>query len=81
VIAGLLLLSGRLPAFALLLLAPIVINILAFHAILEPAGIGLPLLVVALEAYLGYRYFSAFRAVFESPERQSSAAARTASAQ
>ena len=71
VVAGLLLLSGRLPAFALLLLAPVVVNIVLFHLVLAPAGLALPLLVVGLEAYLGYRYFSAFRVVFQtSPVRR-----------
>jgi uncharacterized membrane protein YphA (DoxX/SURF4 family) len=61
VIAGALLLSGRLVPLALTLLAPVIVNIVAFHAFLAPAGLGIPLLVVALEVFLARSYRSAFR--------------------
>ncbi len=80
VIAGLLLLSRRVPALALLLLAPIVVNIFLFHAFLAPSGLPLAVLVVALEAFLGWQYWPAFKAVFESPERRPRASSETASA-
>lgn len=54
VIAGLLLLSNRYVPLALTVLAPIVLNIVAFHAFLAPAGMALPLVIVALGAYLAY---------------------------
>jgi uncharacterized membrane protein YphA (DoxX/SURF4 family) len=61
VIAGALLLSGRLVPLALTLLAPVIVNIVAFHAFLAPAGLGIPILVVALEVFLAWSYRSAFR--------------------
>jgi uncharacterized membrane protein YphA (DoxX/SURF4 family) len=61
VIAGALLLSGRLVPLALTLLAPVIVNIVAFHAFLAPAGLPLPILVVALELFLAWSYRSAFR--------------------
>jgi len=54
VIAGLLLLSNRYLRLALVVLAPIVVNIVAFHAFLAPAGMALPLVIVALGVYLAY---------------------------
>lgn len=69
-IAGVLLLFGRAPAFALLLLAPIVVNIVLYHAILAPAGLLLGLLTLALGAYLAWQYWPRFSAIFKSPERQ-----------
>ncbi|MDF3071503.1 MAG: hypothetical protein K0R38_7104 [Polyangiaceae bacterium] len=54
VVAGLLLLSNRYVPLALTVLAPIVLNIVAFHAFLAPAGMALPLAIVALGAYLAY---------------------------
>jgi hypothetical protein len=54
VIAGLLLLGNRYLRLALVVLAPIVVNIVAFHAFLAPAGIALPLVIVALGVYLAY---------------------------
>jgi uncharacterized membrane protein YphA (DoxX/SURF4 family) len=73
IVAGVLLLVGRLPAFALLLLAPIVVNIVAFHAFLAPAGLGLGLVVTALGIFLARQYWTAFSPVFQSPERQRAA--------
>jgi hypothetical protein len=54
VVAGLLLLIRKLPALALVLLAPIVVNILVFHLFLAPSGLPLALVLVILEAYLGF---------------------------
>lgn len=51
-LVALLLLSGRLPALALLLLAPIVVNIVAFHAFLAPTGSALGFLTLALRVFL-----------------------------
>src|SRR5438105_5696129 len=63
VAAGALLLSGRFVPLALTLLAPVVVNIVAFHAFLAPAGIALPILIVALEIYLAWSHRSAFRPI------------------
>lgn len=60
VLAGLALLANRFVPLALVVLAPIVVNIVAFHAFLAPAGMVLPLFIVGLGAYLAY----AERAVF-----------------
>lgn len=54
VIAGLLLLGNRYVPLALTVLAPIVLNIVAFHAFVAPGGLALPLLIVALGVYLAY---------------------------
>jgi hypothetical protein len=54
VVTGLLLLSNRYVPLALTVLAPIVVNIVAFHAFLAPSGIALPIVIVALGLYLAY---------------------------
>jgi hypothetical protein len=64
VVAGLLLLSGRAVGFAGVLLAPIAVNIVLFHAILAPAGIALPLVIVGLMAFLGYQHRDRFQPLF-----------------
>ena len=61
VIVGALLLSNRFVPLALALVAPIVVNIFAFHAILAPAGIGLAALIAAAEVYLAWAYRDAYR--------------------
>jgi uncharacterized membrane protein YphA (DoxX/SURF4 family) len=66
VIAGATLLSGRFVPLALTVLAPIVVNIVAFHAFLAPSGLPLPLVVLALEIYLAWSYRSAFRPMLGS---------------
>lgn len=72
VIAGVLLLSGRALGFAGLLLAPITVNIVAFHAILAPSGIALPLVIVGLMAYLGYQHRALFQPLFRGVQRSRS---------
>ena len=47
VLAGALLLSNRFVPLALTLLAPILVNIVAFHALLAGGGLGLPLVLLA----------------------------------
>ncbi|HTA92425.1 MAG TPA: DoxX family protein, partial [Polyangiaceae bacterium] len=61
VLAGALLLSNRFVPLALAVLAPIVINIFAFHAFLAPAQISVAVVVLGLEVYLAWSYRSAFR--------------------
>jgi uncharacterized membrane protein YphA (DoxX/SURF4 family) len=59
--SGALLLVGRFVPLAVALLAPIVVNIVFFHAFLAPAGIVLPLIVLALELFLAWSYRDAYR--------------------
>lgn len=54
VIAGLLLLGNRFVPLALTVLAPIVVNIVAFHAFLAPGGMAISFVVTALGIYLAY---------------------------
>lgn len=60
-LCGLLLLSNRFVPLALTLLAPVVVNILAFHLVLAPAGTGMAVFVTLLEMYLAWSYRSSFR--------------------
>jgi uncharacterized membrane protein YphA (DoxX/SURF4 family) len=61
VVAGALLLSGRFVPLALTVMAPVVLNILAFHAFLAPSGLPFPLIIAALGVFLAWSYRSAFR--------------------
>ena len=60
VAGGLLLLSNRYVPLALTLLAPGLVNIVAFHAFLAPAGLALPIVLITLEVYLARSYRDAF---------------------
>ncbi len=60
IVAGILLLSARFVPLALTLLAPVIVNIVAFHLFLAPAGIGVPTVMLALEVYLAWTYRDVF---------------------
>jgi hypothetical protein len=60
VIGGALLLANRFVPLALALLAPNVVNIVLFHAVLAPAGLPIALVVLALELYAAWSYRSAY---------------------
>jgi putative oxidoreductase len=66
VIAGVLLLVGRYVPVGLVILGPILVNIVLFHLTLLPAGITPGLICVALEIFLIYAYWPAFRGIFTS---------------
>ena len=61
VTAGALLLLNRFVPLALALIAPVVVNIVAFHLFLAPSGIPMAAVVLALEAYLAWSYRESFR--------------------
>jgi hypothetical protein len=65
-LAGLALLSNRFVPLALTVLAPIVLNIVAFHAFLAPAGMALPLIASALGIYLAYTERAVFAPVLRA---------------
>lgn len=60
VLTAVLLLSNRFVPLALALIAPIIVNIVAFHAVLAPAGMALPLLLLVTELFLAWSYRSVF---------------------
>ena len=69
VIGGALLLSNRFVPLALALLAPVIVNIVAFHAFLAPSGVAIALVVLALELYLAWTYRAAFRPMLSPKNR------------
>lgn len=72
-VAGLLLLANRFVPLALVFLAPVLVNIIAFHAFLDPSGIAPGAVLTVLELYLGWAYRDAFRpmlAARASPARR-----------
>ena len=64
VIGGLLLLIDRYIPLALVLLGPIIVNIVLFHALMAPSGLPLAGLVVILWALLAFRCRTYFRGLF-----------------
>ena len=60
-LVGAMLLADRFVPLALALLAPVVVNIMAFHLFLEPGGLPVAVVVAGLEVYLALSYRAAFR--------------------
>lgn len=71
VLVGLALLSNRFVPLALTVLAPIVVNIVAFHAFLAPSGLALPIVVTALGVYLAYTERAVFAPLLRARSRES----------
>ena len=61
--AGALLLANRFVPLALVLLAPVLVNILAYHVFLAPGSIAVGLVASVLAGYLAWSYRGAFRGV------------------
>jgi uncharacterized membrane protein YphA (DoxX/SURF4 family) len=59
--AGVLLLSGRFAPLGVVVLAPVLVNIVAFHAFLAPGDLLIPLILLAFELYLAWTYRRAYR--------------------
>src|SRR5467141_887364 len=66
VISGALLLINRYVPLALTILGPIIVNILLFHGLMNPAGIGLAVFVAILWAVVFVSVRSAFAGIFQA---------------
>ena len=66
VISGVLLLVDRFVPLALTILASIIVNILLFHVLMNPAGLGLAVFVTILWALVFASVRSAFAGIFQA---------------
>ena len=66
VIAGVLLLVNRYVPLAVAVLAPVIVNILSFHALMAPSGFPLALVVSVLWALIFVSARPAFAGLFQS---------------
>jgi putative oxidoreductase len=66
VISGALLLINRYVPLALTILGPIIVNILLFHGLMNPAGIGLAVFVTIFWGVVFVSVRSAFDGIFEA---------------
>jgi uncharacterized membrane protein YphA (DoxX/SURF4 family) len=68
VAGGLLLLTGRWTPLSLTLLGPVIVNILAFHALMAPAGLPMAIVVSALALFLVWSYRQNFAGLMRPPQ-------------
>jgi hypothetical protein len=59
-LVGALLLANRFVPLALALIAPVIVNIVAFHAFVQPSGAVMAGVVLVLELYLAWAYRGAY---------------------
>ena len=69
VMGGALLVLGVAVPFALVILAPVIVNIVAFHLFLSPALLPMAIVVAAIEALLAWHYRGAFAPLFGAASR------------
>jgi len=66
IVAGVLILVGVFVPFALVLLAPVLVNILLFHAFLSLSGRGLAIVLCLLALIVAWQHRRAFDSLFTS---------------
>jgi putative oxidoreductase len=71
VIGGLVVLSGRWVPLGLTLLGPVIVNILSFHALMEPTGLPVAIVVSALAIFLVWNYRKNFAGILVDAPVQS----------
>lgn len=64
VLCGALLLANLFVPLALVIIAPVIVNIVAFHLFLAPSGLPLALVLVTLAGGLAWAHRDAFRPLF-----------------
>lgn len=67
-LAGTALVANRWVPLALIVLAPVIVHIVAFHLFLSP-GLGLPMFLLVLEIVVAWAHRAAFRPLFRRPEQ------------
>ena len=68
VAGGLLLLTRRWAPLGLTLLGPVIVNILAFHILMAPSGLGMAIVVSVLALFLVWRYRENFAGLVRQPQ-------------
>lgn len=68
VAGGLLLFTGRWTPLGLALVGPVIVNIVAFHALMAPAGLPMAAVVSVLALFLVWRYRENFAGLVRAPQ-------------
>ena len=71
IVGGAMLLGGFGVPLALVLLAPIIVNIVLLHVFLDTAGLPVAILVLVLEVFLARAYWGSFKGVLNMSAKPS----------
>ncbi|MEM9293225.1 MAG: hypothetical protein AAGD01_16200 [Acidobacteriota bacterium] len=71
VIGGALLLANRYVALGLVFIGPVIVNIVLFHALLDPRYAGLSYVTFALTVFLIWAYRGHFAGIFQAESKPS----------
>ena len=77
VATGALLLSNRFVPLALVVAAPVLINILAFHSLYAPSGLAVPVVLLASALFVAWKHRAAYAALL-APKLEVAASSGTA---
>lgn len=69
VLCGVALLAGMYVPLALVILAPITLQIFLFHIVVAPAGAPMAIIMLALHGLLGWAYMSAYKPMFNAKSK------------
>ena len=69
-IGGIMVFSGRLAPLGLVILTPILVNILLYDALMDPAGLPIAVILFALDIFLIFRHKEVFTPFFRIREDQ-----------
>lgn len=67
IVSGLLILSGCFTALGLIILAPVSLNIFFYHLFLDPSGLAMPIIIIALQVLLAWFYKENYKPLFKKP--------------
>ena len=67
IVGGALLLAGQYIPLALAMLAPVILNIVLYHALMAPEGLPVAAVTLVLWVFLFFRHFVAFAPLFSNP--------------
>ena len=65
IVAGLMLITGTLPALAALFLVPICVGIIVVNSCIAPDSLLFGIVISLFVAYLGYAYWDKYKALFQ----------------
>jgi len=65
-VSGILFVTGRFVPLATILIAPIIVNIFAYHAFIDNSGLPVAIFLVLANIFVAYNYRDAYRGILKA---------------